>query len=120
MKTIPVRNPINRVCTVCHTHFKVYQGKADDKFCSPKCSQIGRRVFNPSKELLQNLLWLAPTSTLGKIFGVSDKAVEKRAKLLKLEKPERGYWAKEYASGFEVDIEKIASLIEAEKNETPQ
>ena len=120
MKTIPVRNPINKVCAVCHTPFKVYPGKADDIYCSPVCSQIGRRVFNLSKELLQNLLWLAPTTSLAKVFGVSDKAVEKRAKLMNIEKPVRGYWAKQYATGFEVDIEKLISLIDAEKVEIPQ
>jgi len=34
---------------------------------------------------------------MGEMYGVSGKAVEKRAKRFGLSKPPRGYWAKQYA-----------------------
>jgi len=37
---------------------------------------------------------------LSKQLGVSDKAVEKRCKKLHIEKPPRGYLAKQYAAQF--------------------
>jgi hypothetical protein len=40
------------------------------------------------------MVWQMPTTEVASIFGVSDKAVEKRCKLLGIPKPPRGYWAK--------------------------
>lgn len=38
-----------------------------------------------------------PMTKIGELFGVSDSAIKKRAKLLGIElKPMRGYWAKVY------------------------
>lgn len=48
----------------------------------------------PNKEELQKLLWEMPSSSLAKELGVSDKAIEKRAKKFGLTKPPRGYWTK--------------------------
>lgn len=60
------------------------------------------RKFDVSAEELQRLVWAMPTTAAAAEFGVSDKAVEKRCKLLGVEKPPRGYWvrrAKEEANG---------------------
>jgi len=53
-----------------------------------------RRKFNPLREDLEKLVWEQPTLHVAKMFGVSDKAVDKRCKLLGIQKPGRGYWAK--------------------------
>lgn len=50
--------------------------------------------FIISQELLQQLIWQKPTIEIAKIYGVSDKAVEKRCKKYNISKPPRGYWQK--------------------------
>jgi hypothetical protein len=54
-----------------------------------------RKVERPSKEDLQKLVWEKPTIHIAKDFGVSDKAIEKWCKAYGIEKPPRGYWAKQ-------------------------
>lgn len=53
-----------------------------------------RKYEHPNKEILENLLWSKPTSHIAKELGVSDKAIEKLAKKLNVEKPPVGYWNK--------------------------
>lgn len=48
--------------------------------------------FDISKEELEKLVWEKPTERIGRDFGVSGKAVEKRCKKFGIEKPPRGYW----------------------------
>jgi hypothetical protein len=67
-----------------------------------------KRKFDPLKEDLEKLVWELPTLHVAKLFGVSDKAVDKRCRLLGIQKPGRGYWAKLKAA------QKI-SLIEAQR-----
>lgn len=57
-------------------------------------SRIEKRKFNPSKEELEKLVNTMPTTKVSKIFGVSDKAIDKRCKLLGISKPGRGFWSK--------------------------
>ena len=61
---------------------------------SHHCATKSTRKFEVSKETLGKLLWEYPTTHISKMFGVSDKAIEKRAKKFGLSKPPRGYWAK--------------------------
>ena len=56
-----------------------------------------RRRFEVTKEELDKLVWLMPTTEIAEKFQVSDKAVEKRCKLLGVEKPPRGYWQRKRA-----------------------
>jgi hypothetical protein len=56
-----------------------------------------RKVVRPSKEELLKLLWEVPTMKLADQLGVSDQAIAKWAKLYGIEKPPRGYWAKQNA-----------------------
>ncbi len=51
----------------------------------------------PSGEHLRNLVWEIPTNKIGKLYGVSDKAVEKWCKKYNIEKPPRGYWNRRQA-----------------------
>jgi len=53
-----------------------------------------RRQFKIEKELLEKLVWEIPCTTIAKNYGVSDNAVNKRCKLLGIDKPPRGYWQK--------------------------
>ena len=43
------------------------------------------------------MVWSMPTVKVATLFNVSDKAIEKRCKLLGIEKPPRGYWRKKQA-----------------------
>jgi hypothetical protein len=82
-------------CAVCKEMFT--PTKHHMRFCSLACSHQGRRVFDPSKEQLERLVWEMPTRQVAEIFGVSDNAVGKRCKKLGIKKPGRGYWAKKRA-----------------------
>lgn len=88
---------IDKVCETCKNVFNVILSESEDrKFCSIKCSQVGRRKVSdrPAKEDLEKLLWEMPTSNISKIYGVSDKTIEKWSKAYSITKPPRGYWAK--------------------------
>lgn len=64
------------------------------KFCN-KCvvgKQQPKRLFDPTREELEELVWKYPTVQVAKMFDVSDKAIDARCKLYGIEKPPRGYW----------------------------
>ena len=63
-------------------------------FCSALCSQKAQRRFEISKEELEKLVWEKPSIEVAKMFGVTDKAIEKRCKKYGITKPPRGYWRK--------------------------
>lgn len=44
------------------------------------------------------MVWKMSTVKVAHHYGVSDKAVEKRCKKYGIEKPPRGYWAKQAAN----------------------
>jgi hypothetical protein len=80
---------IKKLCEVCG---KPLHSKKS-KYCQ-KCEREKKAEHLPSKELLQTLLWKEPSTTIGKRFGVSSKAVEKWCKKYGINKPPRGYWTK--------------------------
>lgn len=86
-------------CTRCENcEYPVNPGH---RFCSHECRKFSiRRTERPTKEELTQLLWEKPTTHVAKDFGVSDKAVEKWAKSMEIEKPPRGYWAKMAATAL--------------------
>ena len=92
----------DRNCEYCGKPFTTTLSKGQ-RFCSNKCVRasccVGNSLkrFDVTKERLNELLWKYPTTHIAKMFGVSDKAIEKRAKKLGLTKPPRGYWNKLYA-----------------------
>lgn len=110
---IPELNKCILVCANCHReiHYELvnppehklclYCGQLlthpdRNTYCSQKCYQLSsRRAIRPSKEELQEQIWKKPTSQLAKELGVSDKALEKWCKAYGIEKPPRGYWAKQ-------------------------
>ena len=83
-------------CSYCKKVFIIKGSKKAEsrKFCSLSCDRLSKRKFDVQKDVLEDLLWQYPTVQVAKLFGVSDKAIEKRAKQLGLSKPPRGYWAK--------------------------
>lgn len=87
-----------KVCKHCAKEFEVVGSKdfKSRKFCSVLCDKLSRRKFEVQKEVLEDLLWRYPMVQIAKLFGVSDKAIEKRAKQLGLSKPPMGYWAKKH------------------------
>lgn len=94
------------LCPNCHSQTTTFAGKQNKiHFDHLKPSQINpdwrktprpnsRKVERPTKEELEKLLWEKPTLQIAKELGVSDKAIEKWAKIYNLNKPPRGYWAK--------------------------
>lgn len=60
--------------------------------------QPNKSKIEITKEQLLAMIWEIPTEQIGKLFGVSGKAIEKRCKRLGIEKPPRGYWAKKRAN----------------------
>lgn len=111
------------LCPNCHSQTDTYCKQKNTKFgkcvhCNKLCNQHYkrcnnckkiktqaeidskfnlRRVIRPSKEELAKLLWEKPTSTISKIYNVSDTTISKWAKSYELTKPSRGYWEKLYA-----------------------
>jgi len=77
-------------------------------YCSPECSRLDIRRFEISKTGLQRLVWMMSTVRLAELLNVSDKAVEKRCKLLGVDKPPRGYWAKHEQIEWEVAVALLA------------
>jgi len=67
----------------------------DSKRCESCHHKSLQRVERPSKEQLHELVWLMPTTKVAERFQVSDKTIEKWCKSLGVEKPPRGYWAKQ-------------------------
>lgn len=93
----PLANKAGKVyehlCDFCKKPFITTEARAQI-FCSQECRGRSTRKFEISKDTLGELLWKYPTTQISKMLGVSDKAIEKRAKKLGLSKPPRGYWAK--------------------------
>jgi hypothetical protein len=79
-------------CIVCKKELN--QGKTLKTGMCAKCYSYSTRMFNPTKEDLEKLVWSMPTTSVARLFGVSDNAVGKRCKELGIEKPKRGYWSK--------------------------
>jgi hypothetical protein len=49
-----------------------------------------------TKEELERIVWKKSTTEIARELGVSDVAIARRCKKFGIEKPGRGYWAKEY------------------------
>lgn len=87
MNVIPIKE---RECLGCG---KVFLPDHDRiKHCSFECAHP--KIFDPSKEELQEMVWKMPTTDVAKYYRVSDVAVAKRCKKLGVNKPPRGYWQK--------------------------
>lgn len=65
---------------------------------SPRCQRCTstrkRKIEWPSKRELKKLVWEIPTQQLAEKLGVSDNAIGKMCYRWGIDKPPRGYWAK--------------------------
>lgn len=92
---------LRMLCPNCHSQEPTSRG-SNKNFAGPKkriYKRKGRkhlRVFDPTKEHLESLIWTKPTSKLSKELGISDVLMTRRCKELGVAKPPRGYWEKLY------------------------
>lgn len=91
---------VKKTCPHCENVFESLES-IGQKFCSVGCYGRSYRKFEVSEDELTYLVWSLPTIKVAELFGVSDKAIEKRCNLYGIEKPPRGYWAK-VAAGKEM------------------
>lgn len=89
----------NLVCCTYKGHAEIHNPKVSYTTKPKMKYSIHKRVFHIDKETLEKLVWEMPTTHVAKLFGVSDKAIEKRCKLFNISKPPRGYWAKQNFAG---------------------
>lgn len=90
--------PNVKTCKVCSVEFKEDTKTGEGKgkyFCSDECYRKSLVKFEITSEELKELIWKYPTTTVAKMLGVSDKAIENRCKKYNIDKPPRGYWAKQ-------------------------
>ncbi len=88
---------VTKICARCKKPFTVPAAHQDRrKHCSVLCCALDRRLFEVTTEELYALVWSRPTTEVARLFGVSDKAIEKRCKRLGIPKPPRGYWLQIY------------------------
>ena len=99
MHKLVYRKPrqVTKICIRCKKPFTVPAAHQDRrKHCSVLCCTLDRRLFEVTTEELYALVWSRPTTEVARLFGVSDKAIEKRCKRLGIPKPPRGYWLQIY------------------------
>jgi hypothetical protein len=96
---------VEMICPQCGTPFRTSPSHENRRTCcSDACHQLYSRKFDVSREALEKLVWEMPTTQVAELFGVSDKAVEKRCKRLGVSKPPRGYWAKLAAGQIDPEL----------------
>jgi hypothetical protein len=97
---------VEMICPQCGTTFRTSPSHENRRTCcSEPCHQLYFRKFEVSREELEKLVWEMPTTQVAALFGVSDKAVEKRCKRLGVAKPPRGYWAKLAAGQIDPELQ---------------
>ena len=55
---------------------------------------MSQNYITLSRSALHELVWTKPVRDVAKEFGISDVALAKRCRALKIPLPARGYWAK--------------------------
>jgi hypothetical protein len=85
--------PLTLSCQHCGKSFEAPPSDGHRKYCSAQCAARASRRFEVRPEELEKLVWEMPTTQVAALFGVSDKAVEKRCKKFGIRKPPRGYWS---------------------------
>lgn len=87
----------NMNCCICNANYLASPFEAKTrKYCSSNCAFLSKRKIKnrPSKEVLESMLWIHPTSKISEMYGVSDTTIGKWAKSYNISKPPRGYWMK--------------------------
>jgi hypothetical protein len=104
---------IELICLRCGNVFMETSAHAiRRRYCSNKCAIDSKQKFDPSPEELEQYVWGMPTTHVAEIYGVSDKAIEKRCKKLGINKPPRGYWAKLHAGQIDPTLNQELADIE--------
>lgn len=82
-------------CPYCGMPFKVPPSHQNRRvYHNNTCRRMASRKFEIDPEELRQLVWEIPTTEIAALYGVSDKAVEKRCRTLGIPKPPRGYWTR--------------------------
>jgi hypothetical protein len=88
-------NKVEGICAFCGKPFPVSPSHLEKRsHCSDPCRRLHSRRFEIQAEVLKTMVWEMPTTEIARIYGVSDKAIEKRCKLFGIAKPPRGYWSR--------------------------
>lgn len=89
-------------CNQCNSPCDSYANLCKD--CYDPAVNLGgygprpdQRIFDPTPEKLEKLVWAMPATKVGEHFGVSSNAIKKRCKKYGIETPGRGYWQKKRA-----------------------
>ena len=91
----PDHKAVVLICPYCGEPFKVTPSHKNRRiYHNDTCRKLADRKFIIDPEELRHLVWEIPTTQIAALYGVSDKAVEKRCKVLGIAKPPRGYWAR--------------------------
>ena len=86
---------VEGLCAYCGKPFLVCPSHLEKRsHCSDACRRLHSRRFEIEPDALRKLVWEMPTTEIARLYGVSDKAIEKRCRLLGIDKPPRGYWAR--------------------------
>ena len=80
------KRQVELVCPYCGEVFRVSKSHKERRVhCNNRCRSLNSRKFEVDREELEQLVWQMPTTEVALLFGVSDKAVEKRCKLLEIQ-----------------------------------
>lgn len=89
-----LKKVVKLICENCGIEFIKTSRNKEQFYCTPTCFSLSTRKFNIEFDELKELVWKYPTETVGKMYGVSGKAIEKRCIKFGIDKPPRGYWQK--------------------------
>jgi hypothetical protein len=82
-------------CPYCGLSFKVPPSQKNWRvYHNDTCRRLASRKFEIDLEELRQLVWEIPTTQIACLYGVSDKAIEKRCRELGISQPARGYWTR--------------------------
>jgi len=86
-------DPVVKNCPTCEEDFETR--RILQKFCSVKCAAGSRHSIKcPSKDDLQQLVYMFPLLHLATRFDISDNAIRKWCRKLGITLPNRAYWIK--------------------------
>lgn len=85
-------NYITIKCKECLSEFTIIESHKSQVFCSTICVIKNRRLFEISKNELQQLIYQMPVTHIAKLYNVSDVAIHKRCKILGVTKMPRGFF----------------------------
>ncbi|MFZ6029570.1 MAG: HNH endonuclease [Chloroflexota bacterium] len=91
---------VELLCAVCGGKFSSPPSHAGRRVtCSERCRGERRRRFTLEAIELRVLVWTQPAVEVGRLLGVSDRAIGKRCAALGIPKPARGDWQR-YRAGY--------------------